>query len=87
MYLLYKDFCSSKSNFHHCTTGPLPLKKVKMDDLMSLLAYIPPHYHEFYKALQVTSSPPIYIYTSDDTSGDECLTSDSEESCNSDGED
>ena len=63
--------------------GPLKLKKEKMSDLMSLLAYIPPHYHDFYKQLQASSSPSV----GDEDSGDENSDNDEESDCDGDGDD
>ena len=49
----------------------MKLKQDKMNDLMFLLAYIPPHYHDFYKQLQAPS-------VGDEDSGDENNGSDRE---------
>ena len=36
-------------------TGPHTIKKAKMDNLLALLAYVPPAYHGFYQTLQGTA--------------------------------
>ena len=46
---------------------PWNSKKEKMSDLMFLLAYIPPHHHDFWKQLQASSS----LSVGDEDSGGE----------------
>ena len=36
--------------------GPCPIKKVKIHNLLSLLAYVPPVYHEFHESIRATNT-------------------------------
>ena len=52
-------------------TGPRAIKKAKMDDLLALLAYVPPAYHSFYQSLQSTASSGSLEDTDNDSECDE----------------
>ena len=52
------------------STGPRTIKEAKMDDLLALLAYVPPAYHGFYRSLQGTAGSGHLQDTDDDSKGE-----------------
>ena len=52
------------------STGPRTIKEAKMDDLLALLAYVPPAYHGFYRSLQGTAGSGHLQDTDDDSEGE-----------------
>ena len=63
-------------------SGPARIKKPKMDDLMFLMSFVPPHYHAFYQQLQAEavsqSDNDRESGDSDSDQSDECTGSDSD---------
>lgn len=62
-------------------SGPARIKKAKMDDLIFLLSFVPPHYHAFYQQLQAegVSRDDSFRESGDSESdqSDECTDNDS----------
>ena len=52
-YDLVHNACR-KNPFIH--SGPWPINKAKLDDIISILPYIPPIHHDFHKNLQPTTA-------------------------------